>query len=83
VLGRTQTSKEVECWECRGKGRILRMLACCAEGCHACKGDKYFVNPVWQKYRKQPVPNPTPFQCPICLIDVELAAQKYVMSCTH
>lgn len=50
-------TKDITCQECRGTGTIYRMVECCKHGCGKCQGDKYIINHVWKKYRKEPVPN--------------------------
>lgn len=62
----------------------MRIVACCTDGCSKCGGDKYRVNPVWKKYRKEPIPNEGAiFQCPICLDDVDIGKEKYTLQCQH
>ena len=62
----------------------MRMIKCCNGGCARCSGDRYLVNPIWKKYRKEPILNEDqPFQCSICLDEVELNAEKYVLHCRH
>ena len=59
------------------------MLTCCENGCSLCRGDRYKINTTWKKYRKDPVQNNELFQCSICLADVEVNANKFVLPCKH
>ena len=83
ILDKKISSKEINCKDCYGSGKIMRMTKCCTNGCSTCKGDKYIINPIWKSYRKQPIKNDSIFQCSICLADVGLSTNKYVLSCKH
>ena len=61
----------------------MRMQTCCENGCSLCRGDRYQINPTWKKYRKDPVKNNELFQCSICLTDVEVNGNKFVLNCRH
>ena len=82
-IHRDKMIKETECKDCDGAGRIMRIVSCCQNGCPRCSGDKYVINPVWKKYRKDPIVTETNFQCSICLDEVEVGDEKYVLHCRH
>lgn len=83
VLQKDIQSRQVDCQECGGRGNIVRMVECCKNGCNSCRGDKFTINPVWKKYRKQPIINQKQLQCSICLEEVQVGENKYMLHCKH
>ena len=38
-----------ECRQCRGKGRIFRVVDCgCGNGCRLCSNSRIMINPKWR-----------------------------------
>lgn len=81
---REQKRVDIEqCFQCKGRGKIYRVIDCCENGCHDCGLNRVKLNPKWRKLRLNGQDNDEIFPCRICDQQVNMKEKILKLNCGH